>query len=244
MKTTHLSAAALVASVAVFAAHPARAEEADEPTPQGVRFGTTAPSPVIVASACSMHASLTVEGRPRPLDVQVDGRRCTATPAPQDSITIDVVVADEHVLVETAVPGLSDEVTRPIVVAFGRELRNRVERAMAPSPQVTYTPLPMPRVVEGAPADHETKVFSPAMIGFGITSMAIGGLMVIGGTIGAISNIGGYNTGGVASGVGWLVAGAGITAGLGLPLVLVGKRKVPNVVASVAPTGGSLRVAF
>ncbi len=232
MKRTQLSAGAFLAAAAVFLSHPAHAGT------QGVRFATTAPAPVVAASACSIHAALSVEDRPRPIDVHFEGERCsTGEPAP-DAIAVDVRIDGELVTVQTAVPGVADEVTQPIVVALGRELRSRVERAMTPPPP------PPVRFVEGPPSDRDTKAFSPTMMGFGIASLAAGGLMVFGGTVGAISNIGSYNTGGLSSGVAWLVAGAGLAAGVGLPLLLVGKRQVPRVVASVAPTGGSLRVAF
>ena len=61
--------------------------------PQLARFTTRAPHAEIVAAACAYHAD--VDGRP--VDVSVDGRRCTFGLVPRDAVALEVRVAGDTV---------------------------------------------------------------------------------------------------------------------------------------------------
>ncbi len=275
MKTTHTATALVTVLPMLLAAAPARAEA---PTPcDGTStedcagstrawFTSDAAPPVIAAEACTLHATLAIDGKPRQVDVWVEGRRCASGAPPDGAIAINVRLDEREskrrVAMESVASDLPIDIANSVVVALERELRERIERVTnPPAPAqaslsvvtapaaVTLPDVTVPRPRSASPAAEgpfdqpATRMRSPKMVGWGVALIAIGGVTMFAGTFGGLASAGSpYGNGGAGGLAGVIVGGA--IAGIGIPLVIVGKRQVPVVSASVSPTGGALRVAF
>jgi len=240
MGPTHIFTAALVTSASVFGTIPARAN--DEPAYTGrevAPLDSSAPPPVIAATACSLQPVLIVDGRVRRIDIQVDGRRCSSTPAPEGAIPLSVRIEHDptqHVVVEASDPSdVSSELIRAAVIDVQRELGRR----LAPSQLVVAFQPSENGTWNDARVEPKKEPFSPAMMGVGIASIVIGGLTMFS----PLLMWGCSTCGGPLPEV--LFFGGMLTAtAVGIPLLVIGHHKVTRVTAGLSPTGGSLRVTF
>ena len=243
MGPTHIFTAALVTSASVFGTIPARAN--DEPAYTGrevAPLDSSAPPPVIAATACSLQPVLIVDGRVRRIDIQVDGRRCSTTPAPEGAIPMNMRIEhdpSQQVVIEASVPSdVSSELVRAAVLDTRRELGSRLARALAPPP-AQAAPQPAQYTAWNDARTEPKEPFSPAMMGVGILSIIGGGFMFVCGAFGMVF-VNPDHEGLMAA----LLLGGSAALAIGIPLLVIGHHKVTRVAASISPTGGSLRLTF
>jgi len=250
MKLSLLFAAATLAAVSF----PGLAH-ADEGPVVGARFESSATHQAVQAAACSFDASSNIDGRNVVFDVHVSGDRCPNRAVPAGAIPLFVRFEygdKERVVVAAVVPeGVDAHKLRAAVLDIGNELERRIDRLSSPPkpPPVVYTstaqssvaPSPNYSWARESYAERDwSKPYKRANPGL----MAGGILLVIAGTFATIG--GAVMAGSIGNTTpGLLIFGAGLASlGGGIPMVVIGGKKVPNMTASVSPTGGNLRVTF
>ena len=219
------------------------------------QFDSSATHTVVHAAACSFDAASTFDGQDHVFDVHVGGERCPNRAFDARAIPLFVWLRHgdaDRVVVEAIVPASIDaNKLQTAVTEITGEIRRRVERASsAPPPTViapvtTYSHRAMPYAwtPESNPSWYRPryKRADPALMAGGIFLVAVGPIAMFGGAISALSSNGccGNSTPGLVISTLGLV---GLVAGI--PMLVIGAKKIPNVSASVSPTGGSLRVTF
>lgn len=237
MKLSILVAATAAASVSFSVL-----ARADEDRFARAYFDSDATHTVVHAAACSFDAASTFDGREHLFDVYVGGERCPNHAF--DGRAIPLFVWRKHgdterVVVEAMVPPDVDaQKLQTAITGITRELQTRVNRTQ-----------PQPQPIASVPyyawetdwARPRFKRASPALMGVGIFLITAGSLATFGGAISALSNSG--CCGSAAPGL--MILGAGVAGVVsGIPLLVMGSKKIPNVTASVSPAGGNLRVTF
>jgi hypothetical protein len=206
-------------------------------------FQSSATHAIVQNAACSFDASSTFDGRQHDFDVHVGGARCPNRALADGAIPLFVWL--EHgdrdcVVVETAVPeGVDAHKLQTAIVAITTELQNRVMRASTVA--VTTPPSYGWTAFDNDDYRPRQKRTSPGLMAGGILLIVAGSLATIGGAVSAASNTGYF--GNPAPGLLVLVGGvAGLASGI--PMLVIGSKKIPAVSASVSPIGGNLRVTF
>jgi hypothetical protein len=225
-----------------------------------VRFASRATTSAIADAACSIAAVGLFGGKARAFDVHVDGRRCSHLAAEDGAIPLYVGTesrADSGRAVVLEADVGSDVRAGDLRAAVARtaeELKNRLSPRPHPAEIAVIDEKPTP-----AP------MASPGLYAFGLSFAIIGGVAVAAGAVVGIGTlisagmdsascslnhafISGSNCHTDASAGGdaaltLLAVGAGFVLVGGIAIT-VGGRKVAEVSAYAAPTGGGLRVVF
>jgi hypothetical protein len=104
-------------------------------------FASRVGTDTLRAAVCSMHATVSIGGRARPLAMHVGYAPCDETVTPPDALSVAVHVEPgetRFVVLESEVPAGTDaEPTRTAVALLASDLAGRIARAMAP---VTVVP--------------------------------------------------------------------------------------------------------
>lgn len=215
-------------------------------------FDSAATHTVVHAAACSFDAASTFDGREHTFDVHVGGERCPDRAIHEGAIPLFVWRKHgdtDRVVVEAAVPADVDaRKLQTAIVGITRELQTRVARTPSPAQQQSIAPTPNDTWARASAPSWGNdwsapryKRASPGLMAGGILLITAGGLATFGGAVGALSSSGCCGN----AGPGLLVLGAGLAGVIsGIPMLVMGAKKIPAVTASVSPTGGNLRVTF
>ncbi len=244
MKLSLIAACAAVLSTS-FAAR------ADEPEVVRARFASTADRDAVESAACSFDAVSTFDGSAHAFDVRVDGWRCVETPIAQGAIPLFVRLQSgdvRRVVVEAPAPeGIDVDHLRAAVV----DITGEIQRRLARLPQaVTRKPIEDVARVHVRPSIHddvqnaEVDPFRPTqrankgLMAGGIVLITLGSLTTLFSFVAVAAN-------GNSPGPSLLALGGGL-AGLvaGIPMLVMGGKKVPRVTAGVSPVGGGMRITF
>jgi hypothetical protein len=210
-------------------------------------FASTASHDVVQTAACSFDAASTFDGRDHVFDVRVAGERCPhrAIDASAIPLFIHLESGDEQrVVVETSAPdGVDADKLRAAVMDITSEIRRRI--AFHDQPRVVYSPVPMASSQAAAWTSGDDwrprrQRANPGLMAGGIVLIAGGSIATFGGAVSMLSN---YPFGDATPGMAALAMGV-VGVAVGIPMLVIGAKKVPAVTASVSPTGGNLRVTF